>query len=352
MSSKGRIRYALVVAAVAGPVGLAAWSGIPPEITTFTANLAHAAPFQPPSGPTTAEDGADEPKPKEDSKVGSPGLRKLTNEEISRLRFLELRGMRFGPNDRPDRVIVKISSDVVEDFLTDMEGHPNYRGEQTRREFHKLTPPQKLHHLAYWKGAKYADRVQILSDPEVFVSFKKNVLPTVIRGCGQAVCHSATNPDQRISFRLYNDPKRSPSTTYANFVMLNDVRDGTARLIDRAHPENSLLLTCMLPAKDVIADLRHPGGIELTPVFRTTKSIGYRRILKWITMLKHPAEEYGVHLLPDAEWPASEEDRDTIDAPRPPGDDKELQRPGPSNAPTDPPRNPSRPEDERTGTAP
>jgi len=224
MLSKGRTRLALMIAAVAGPVGLAAVSGILPGITTPAVDLAYAAPFQPPPGPTTAEDDAQENQPKEDPHAGLSGLRKLTNEEISRLRFLELRGMRVGPDERPDRVIVKISSQVVEDFLTDMEGNPNYRGDQTRREFHKLTPPQKLHQIAYWKGAKYADRVQILSDPEVFVSFKKNVLPAVIRGCGQAACHSATNPDETICFRLYNDPKRAPSTTYANFLMLNDVR--------------------------------------------------------------------------------------------------------------------------------
>lgn len=243
----------------------------------------------------------------DDEAAGQSALRKLSNQEISRIRFLELRGTR-SKTDRPDRVQARISNQVMEAFLAEMEGHEGFlkdigggesvSAKEARRIFYQLTLPQKLHVLAYYQGAKYADRVEILTDPEVFVSFKKNVQPVVVRACGRAGCHSAANEDSRMRFRLYNDPKRSAATTYANFIMLCEVRVGGRKLIDRAHVENSLLLTCMLPIKDVPLEFRHPpANVELSPVFRTSRAEGYQRISKWIASLKQPAEDYGVHFL-------------------------------------------------------
>ena len=358
MSSKERPWLTSLFVAVACLAGLAVLGGILPGPLPFAVHEALAAPQQPPpAGPPTTGEAGEEPgkkrddqgkKGRKDDKLNaSPGPRKLTNEEISRLRYLELRGMRLKANDRPDRVIVKIPPDVVNDFLSEMEGDPNFRGDEARREFHKLTPPQKLHLIAYWKGAKYADRVQVLSDPEVFVSFKKNVMPQVLRGCAKAGCHTYANDDEKMRLRLFNDPKRSPATTFTNFVMLNEIKVGNNLLIDRAHPEDSLLLTCMLPSKDVNIGLRHPGGIELTPLFRTTKSNGYRQILKWISMLKHPAENYRVHLLAEPGDPTTAPD----DAEHPGDLDKPVDEGGRPAQPPELPKGPptSRPNEPGLG---
>ncbi len=226
--------------------------------------------------PPASDDEPDD-APADDAAPTPPtGLRKLTREEINRIRY--------------------------------MEGHPDFRGERSRRAFRKLTAPQKLHHIAYYKGAKYADKVEIKSDPEVFVEFRKQVLPIAIRGCAKPSCHASTNEDETIRFRLFKDPKKTPATTFADFIILNDLEVGVYRVIDRSQPENSLLLTYMLPSKDVKPEMRHPGGFELKPVFRSRKTAGFRRIQKWIASLKHPQEKYGVRLVPSRQDPATPPD--------------------------------------------
>jgi hypothetical protein len=257
--------------------------------------------------PPASDDEPDD-APADDAAPTPPtGLRKLTREEINRIRYMELRGMRLRTN-QPDRVTVKIPRQTIDEFLVDMEGHPDFRGERSRRAFRKLTAPQKLHHIAYYKGAKYADKVEIKSDPEVFVEFRKQVLPIALRGCAKPSCHASTNEDETIRFRLFKDPKKTPATIFADFIVLNDLEVGVCRVIDRSQPENSLLLTYMLPPKDVKPEMRHPGGFELKPVFRSRKTAGFRRIQKWIASLKHPQEKYGVRLVPSRQDPATPPD--------------------------------------------
>lgn len=243
-------------------------------------------------------DGKEPPKPPADDSFQDEaqpigGIRKLTPEEINRVRYMELRGMRL-TTEKPDRVAVKVPKDTIDDFLLDMEGHPEFRGEETRRQFRRLTAPQKLHWIARYRGAKYADRVEIRSDPEVFVNFKKHVLPVVLRSCATSGCHGYGT--SREPFVLFNDPKRSVATTYADFVALATKEHEGNAVLDRAHPENSLLLTYLLPEADVKPELRHPGNVAVKPAFRTRKAIGYRRIRDWVASLKHPAEDYGVDL--------------------------------------------------------
>ncbi|HVP11359.1 MAG TPA: hypothetical protein VMV94_09270 [Phycisphaerae bacterium] len=235
-----------------------------------------------------------------------PGLRKLTPQEINHLRFMELRGMRL-TTEQPDKVTVKIPQQTVNDFLLEMQGERNFNKDMGlpeeapsadgRAAFLRLTGPQKLHYMAFRDGAKYADRVEITSDPEVFLEFKKNVMPTVLRGCATTACHGS--PDRGAGrFVLFNDPKRTTATTYGNFLMLNEIDYNGRRLIDRGQPENSLLLTYMLPPDAVKPELRHPGNVTYKPMFRSVAATKYRRIQAWIGSLKHPAEDYGIHFFP------------------------------------------------------
>ena len=244
--------------------------------------------------PPTADAGDDE----DDGGTKTPPRRKLTAAEINRIRYCELRGMRMTEdNSRPDAVQVKIFPETIDQFLNDMKDDQNFQGDKERREFRKLTPPQKLHVMARNdKGLRYADKVQIESDPEIFVQFRKQVMPVVLRGCATAGCHTSANADETIGFRLFKDPKKLPATTYTNFVVLSQYEYGKYHLVDRATPDESLLLTYMLPAKDVKAELQHPGGVKYKPVFPSRAAAGFRNIENWIRALKHPAEDYGVNL--------------------------------------------------------
>jgi hypothetical protein len=287
-------------------------------------------------GPPTDQEEGDSRQAGKDEFGPAAGLRKLTPKEINRIRFMELRGMRLDTS-QPDRVKVKVPKQTVDDYLAERAADPLFRSEteaemeRQRRSFRKLTAAQKLHWIAQNTGTEYVDRVEILSDPEIFVTFKKNVQPVVLRSCAkQPGCHSADGEDDRLRFRLFSDPQKTPATTYANFIMLSDIVAEGGWLIDRPRPADSLLLTYMLPAKEVTAKLRHPGEIESQPTFRTRKAPGWRRIQKWIFSLKYPAEEYGVRLVPppDDLQPVTEERPPTPDQPRQPPSDHDPDKAG------------------------
>lgn len=269
--------------------------------------------FPPDDPPTTKPADEDDDSNGGPLAEGKPILRKLSKEEINRLRYMELRAMRLASPDtdralgQPDRVSVKIPRESVDEFLVDMEGDPHFQGNRARRDFLKLTAPQKLHVMASYKGAKFADKVEIESDPEIYVEFRRNVLPIVLRGCATSGCHPA-GPDGTAGFRLFKDPKRTAGTTYADFLMLNEVDVGDEPLINRGKPENSYLLTYMLPSKDVRPAQRHPGNIDMRPIFQSRKTPGFVRIRKWIASLKHPVEDYGVSLYPAGTKPSMRPD--------------------------------------------
>ncbi len=292
--------------AEASPVGLCPLAAPPPGVLC-----------QPERDPPKDEPG----EPAEEKGEGEEptvGLRKLTRQEINRIRYMELRGMRENkPSAQPDRVSCKVPRPVVDDFLAEMEGREDFvvamtgsrnaSWRKTQQAFRKLTAPQKLHTIAYFKGAKYADRVEITSEPEVFIEFRKNVLPVVMRGCATSSCHGSADREGA-RFVLHNDPKKTSATFYANFLMLQEIEVDGRRLIDRAQPENSLLLTYMLPVADVRPELRHPDTAKFKPIFHTRTALGYRRMSAWIRSLKHPSEDYGVRLF--ATTPTTVEDEE------------------------------------------
>ncbi|HPF37699.1 MAG TPA: hypothetical protein P5081_07690 [Phycisphaerae bacterium] len=242
-----------------------------------------------PGGPTTGTPDGVAPEP-----------RKLTDTEINRIRFMELRAMRGLKGVDP--VTVKISRDVLNDFLVEMTGHDDFKGKKARQNFLKRTPPQKLHMMAHYTGPKFADKVEILTDPEIFVEFRKHVMPQVIRGCSTNGCHNSTN-EKAYGFKLFKDPKKAPGTTYANYITLNDYMLDGKRMINRNDPSRSLLVTYMLPASEVPAEFRHPGDVEIRPLFQSHKHRRFQRILQWIGSLKIPPEDYGVRLIPMPEMP-------------------------------------------------
>ena len=279
--------------------------------------------------PSSMPGDEEKPRPGDDTGKTTVDLRRLTQREISRIRYLELRGMRL-KTTQPDRVKVTISLETVNEFLLEMEGHPEFEGEASRREFRKLTPALKLHNIAVYKGAAFADKVNVTSDPEVFLEFRKNIMPGVLRGCATAGCHGPYGGEP-VGLRLFTDPKKLAETTYANYVVLNEYNVKGAPLINRALPAESLLLTYMLPEKDVKAEMRHPGDAKLRPLYQTRTAAGYVRIQKWIESLKHPVEDYGVRLTraPGSAEPV-EDDRDNPD-----GRDKQGEPSTPSSSPAD-----------------
>ena len=325
---------ATLMRTMAWPLGIlaiaiaVAWAA-PPTVTLF----------QPAGDPPKSKLAEPPPEEKHAPEESAGGLRKLTPEEINRIRYLELKALRESKlSGMPDRVSCKVPRRVIEDFVVEMQGRDDFitaitgdqdaGWERARQAFNKLTAPQKLHQIAYYKGRSYADRVQITSDPEVFIEFKRNVLPVVMRSCATSSCHGLSVREAP-RFVLFDDPKRSSSTFYANFLMLSEIEVDGRPLIDRASPENSLLLTYMLPPADVKPEFRHTDAVKVRPVYQSRTARGYRRILEWIKSLKHPAEDYGVRLSPPpvpAEGGHSADDKPLVES-QPPTTQKAGDKP-------------------------
>lgn len=287
---RGFLRCA-ILALAAAPVSAALLANRPTAVSAASVQDGTALHSPLPAPP---EDGRSDA---EEDQSAAPEL--LTPKQINRIRYMELRGMRLR-TDRPDAVVVKIPRETIEQFLEALRGNPEFPNhKKTRREFMRLTGPQKLHQIAVRQGAEWADRVEIKSDPEVFKTFKKKIMPVVLRSCGTAGCHTSTN-DEAVGFRLFKDPKRSVATTYTNFISLDKVEVRVAgeegeepqHMIDRSSPKNSLLLSYMLPRGDVRAELQHPGDVEYKPAFTSRGSTVYKNMLRWIQSLKHPTAGY------------------------------------------------------------
>jgi hypothetical protein len=269
-----------------------------------------AASAQPTTRPAVRRPPMPPPPQDEEEAPAPPRLRKLTEQEIWRIRFLELRGNRQGAKVPPESISVKVEKKQADEFLTLLEGSPkpwmpedsSATDAQARAEFHKLTAAQKAHYIAAERGPAFADKIHIMTDPEVFKEFRSKVMPIVLRGCATTGCHGPTGSEEA-KFHLYRDPKKAADTTYANFVILNDLSVGGGPIINRGQPSSSLLLMYMLPTKDVRPELRHPGKVEFKPVFQNRASLDYKRLENWIGSLKHPADDYGVHLLAAAAPP-------------------------------------------------
>ena len=66
-------------------------------------------------------------------------------------------------------------------------------------------------------------------------------------------------------------------------------------MIDRAHPEKSLLLLYGLPPRD--SDLPHPEVKNFQPMFRGTNDPKYKAMYEWMSRTLAPlAPEYDVDL--------------------------------------------------------
>ncbi len=241
---------------------------------------------------------------------GEGRFRKLTPEEINRVRFMELRTLRLRDEREVDRVRVLIPRDVSTAFLDDMAGRPRFEGREARRRFLRLRPEQKLAIIAHESKDKYADRIQIRTDPEVFFDFRTRVMPIILRGCATSKCHGGSNaPDT--GFVLYDDLHRSADTTYTNFLALDeyvlDKKEGedTKRyyMIDRGRPNDSLLLAWLVRSDQTPMRVKHPGDKPIKEVFLNQSKPGYRLIRDWIDDLDVPRPDFRVRLSPGPDPP-------------------------------------------------
>lgn len=248
--------------------------------------------------------GASDPAPLSPADVFVDPAAQLTPQQINRVRFMELKAAREpdrGPeNAAVDRLVVDIPPEVINKFIAWRIGERDFRGENAEKRFRSLTPPQKLALIAYWvrgraEEAEYADAVAIRRDPEIFVDFRRRILPTLINGCASSACHGSTDV-ARTKFRLYNDPRRAEKEVYADFLTLSEWSVDHRQVVNRDKPDESLLLTYMLPRADT--RYPHPDVPNFKPLYQRAGAPGYRSVLNWISELRKldPHRGYGFTL--------------------------------------------------------
>lgn len=226
----------------------------------------------------------------------------LSDVDIQKLRFAELlndsadpiapresEGGRPAPRGTEEFVRVYFEDKVLRDFLDAMSGHPDFDTRDERASFLELSPTKQLQLIRLHTGTRFADRITILTDPLVFRRFKR-VLPIVMAGCGTSGCHGG--PEAH-GYRLRTGRPRSAENLYTHFFILNQAHKGNLQLVDRANPEESLILQYGLPSSQ--AKLTHPK--EIPAMFpRGREDVRYQIVRDWIEMLQMPEPRTGVTL--------------------------------------------------------
>ena len=229
----------------------------------------------------------------------------LTASQIQRLRFAELLEppsqileelavapdpAQLPPGIPAEFVQVHFGDNVLRDFLADMSGHKEYATRDAQNLFMRLRPTYQLQLIRNHTGPRYAQRIQIASDPLVFRQFRRTALPLVLNGCATSACHGGLEAKH---FRIRTGRLDSDENLYTNFLILNRVRAGRARVIDRVKPENSLLLQFGLPMR--AAERHHP--IQIEPLYPMgIEDPRYQAVRRWIDLLTMPEPRTGVSL--------------------------------------------------------
>jgi len=239
------------------------------------------------AGPETEE--GPESQPASSGGLPSPPL--LSALDIQRLKMQELR--LDGP---PEEVRVQFATgrdrrELPRELLRELAARPDYQS-RWGQILLEGRPAEMVQLIVAKTGTRYAGRINIVSDPEVFATFRTQVLPLVIRGCARSGCHGG--PRAQI-FRLPSNADRNEEAAYTTFVILESMQTRHGPLINRDDPETSVLLSYMLPPESNLQP--HPPvgkGRRFEPVLRTRRTAAYQKVLEWIDSLRTPHAGYGL----------------------------------------------------------
>jgi len=176
-------------------------------------------------------------------------------------------------------------------------------------------------------GGDLAKDVRVVNDPDVIVTFRKNVLPLVLQGCATSLCHGGNDQAAVSKFALIS-PAPDAAAVYTDFYVLTSAKVNVNKgvvanvtnggpdyryLIDRTHPNDSLVLQYGL--SDQMADSKHPHVAGYNGIFARGKSDPkYQAIVSWVQSLSPIAPDYGINFklersstaVPPASMPATQ----------------------------------------------
>jgi hypothetical protein len=223
--------------------------------------------------------------------AGLPAPPLLSALDIQRLKMQELR--LDGP---PEEVRVQFATardrrELPRELLRELAARPDYQP-RWGQILLEGRPAEMLQLIVAQTGTRYAGRINIVSDPEVFATFRTQVLPLVMRGCARSGCHAG--PRAQV-FRLPSNADRNEEAAYTTFVILDSLQTRHGPLINRDDPAASALLSYLLPPEN--NPQAHPPvgkARRVEPVLRTRRTPAYQKVLEWIDSLRTPHTSYGL----------------------------------------------------------
>lgn len=260
-----------------------------------------AASTQPIEQPATSATSPSETEPMESApevlEEPAPGTTELppapplSDDDIQRLRRAELR-----LDGAAERVRVRFlrkgrQRDLALEVLEQLRRRRDYQPQWEQILLHGQ-PHEKLQLILRTTRDEHAERIVIESDPLVFDTFRRRVLPVVTRGCVRSGCHAGR------AARVFRFPLGSPGSdvyAYTTFVLLDQMETRHGPLLNRSNPEDSVLLSYLLPPE--ATSRAHPPvgrGPSFKAVVRDREERPYLAVLSWIDMLAVPRPDYGL----------------------------------------------------------
>lgn len=218
--------------------------------------------------------------------IAAPAL--LGERDINRLRLYELR-LDGRPEEIPVRFLKARGQPDLETLVrAEIEKLPD-ADPDWQRTLERGRPHEKLQLIVRHTGVKFADRIEVRGDPEVFQLFRRRILPLVLKGCARSGCHSGATSQ---AFRFPGGSQSSDGFAYTTFLLLDQTHTSSGPLIRRDLPEQSALLGYLLPATHT--DKPHPPvkGARLNPPLRGRRDPDYEALLEWIGRLRVPHPTY------------------------------------------------------------
>ncbi|HLL88371.1 MAG TPA: hypothetical protein VK324_03625 [Tepidisphaeraceae bacterium] len=204
----------------------------------------------------------------------------LSPEQINLLKQMEV--------TEEDRALrVRLSADLRRRFIEYKNLVPN--------DFNSMSPADQALAILRWGAPEMKKDVQILSDPQSVMEYRRNIQNRLLQGCATAGCHGTTSGGGFVLFA----PADNDQTTYSNYLILQTyaktIGGKQYKMVDRLQPEDSLLLQYGLPRQ--IASLDHPdvAGATWNGIFRGKNDPTYITVGRWMgRMLPPVVPDYGV----------------------------------------------------------
>jgi hypothetical protein len=205
----------------------------------------------------------------------------LTPEAINRIRFAE-----FLADDMTDRPRVKIAKIVLQEFL-ELVTKAKSMNDDDLNQFNRSDNDDKLRWIIKKSDAqRYVDNIQLNSEPRSMATFRQKIWPIINHGCAAPNCHGG----EKAGHLAYVLPTTYAPVMPTNFYIVSRFEAPEGLLVNRQHPEASLLLQFGLPPDQ--SEWKHP--VASLPTYSGPNDPKYQIVLDWIRQLRTPCPDYGI----------------------------------------------------------